>query len=80
MEIMDYLMENKMVMLVLIALLAWGFWSLTKTPTSQLPHRGRVPQYQRYNRRAIERHDRRRYTVTARGPMERRSRPRRRDD
>ncbi len=61
--IYSYLMENKMVMLVLLALAAWGFWRLTARPMADLPNKGLVQAHTRFNRREEEAGDRRRSLV-----------------
>ena len=57
--IFGYLQENKMVLLVLISLFAWGFYRLTAKPMAEMRNKGVVPSHVRFNRRESERGDRR---------------------
>lgn len=75
--IWTYLQENRMVMVVVIGLVAWGFYRLTAKPMSALKEKGLVPAYVRFDRREVERDDRRQRDVMPLGQPDRRMASRR---
>jgi len=75
--IWTYLQGNRMVMVVVIGLVAWGFYRLTAKPMSELKDRGLVPAHVRFNRREVERKDRRQQDVLPLQQVDRRRATRR---
>lgn len=72
-----YLQENRMVLVVILGLIAWGFYRLTAKPAAAMKHGGRVPSHVRFDRRESERGDRRVVNALALGAVERRQAVRR---
>lgn len=75
--IFAYLQENRMVLVVIIAAIAWGFYRLTARPTAEMKNHGAVPAHVRYDRRESEQGDRRLANVLPAGHAERRKARRR---
>lgn len=70
--IFNYLQENRMVLIVMLGLIAWGFHRLTAKPAAETKDRGLAPGPVRINRRESERGDRRMSHALAFNGVERR--------
>lgn len=75
--IFNYLQDNKMVLIVILGLIAWGFYRLTAKPAAQMKNRGVVPSHVRFDRREHEQPDRRVSDLLTAGAVERRQSRRR---